>query len=231
MGASTNRAGYGPDCTPDSGVSESMDNDDMSPTRPGRRSTLPNLYAESFQNPVGVVPGLLSFAPTDSEEGSNPSVGVTGHEENSSSVRKRATATAEAPVISSPSRTSSLHVSPTGRVQAPVGRVGGGGAAKGGGGAAVGAAPKRKKSLPDIAAIAPKAKVMSREEVAALSSMRREELRRRDDESERLRANPLLYLLNPDVKVRYKFTNLVASRVLSEADDVESKWCSIMLYI
>ncbi|XP_012346863.1 uncharacterized protein LOC100866746 isoform X3 [Apis florea] len=61
---------------------------------------------------------------------------------------------------------------------------------------------QRKKSLPDVAqpiqltATAP----LSREEVSVLSSMRREEIRRQIDESERLRANPLLYLVSPQVK-------------------------------
>lgn len=42
---------------------------------------------------------------------------------------------------------------------------------------------------------------MSREEVSALGSARREEVRRMLDESEKLRANPLLYLVSPQVKV------------------------------
>ncbi|KAI4481944.1 hypothetical protein M0804_008963 [Polistes exclamans] len=63
---------------------------------------------------------------------------------------------------------------------------------------------QRKKSLPDVAqgiqltATAP----LSREEVSVLSSMRREEIRRQIDERERLRANPFLYLVSPQVKVR-----------------------------
>lgn len=61
---------------------------------------------------------------------------------------------------------------------------------------------QRKKSLPDVQAIAPKhPDAMSREEVSMLGSARREELRRMADESERLRANPLLYLVSPQVKV------------------------------
>lgn len=68
---------------------------------------------------------------------------------------------------------------------------------------AVAVSLQRKKSLPDVAqpiqltATAP----LSREEVSVLSSMRREEIRRQIDESERLRANPLLYLVSPQVKV------------------------------
>lgn len=42
---------------------------------------------------------------------------------------------------------------------------------------------------------------MSREEVSALGSARREEVRRQIENSERLKANPLLYLVSPQVKV------------------------------
>ena len=42
---------------------------------------------------------------------------------------------------------------------------------------------------------------MSREEVSALGSARREEVRRQYENSERLKANPLLYLVSPQVKV------------------------------
>ncbi|OAD58601.1 hypothetical protein WN48_10687 [Eufriesea mexicana] len=76
---------------------------------------------------------------------------------------------------------------------------------------------QRKKSLPDVAqpiqltATAP----LSREEVSVLSSMRREEIRRQIDESERLRANPLLYLVSPQVKVR-----LVLSAAAGDAGGV-----------
>ena len=45
---------------------------------------------------------------------------------------------------------------------------------------------------------------MSREEVSALGSARREEIRRQINESERLRANPFLYLVSPQVKVNIK---------------------------
>lgn len=46
---------------------------------------------------------------------------------------------------------------------------------------------------------------MSREEVSALGSARREEVRRQIENTERLRANPLLYLVSPQVKVRNIF--------------------------
>lgn len=44
---------------------------------------------------------------------------------------------------------------------------------------------------------------MSREEVSMLGSARREEVRRQIENSEKLKANPLLYLVSPQVKVRY----------------------------
>lgn len=62
---------------------------------------------------------------------------------------------------------------------------------------------QRKKSLPDVAAAPNEA--MSREEVSVLSSARREEIRRLQEENERLRANPLLYLVSPHVKVTHPF--------------------------
>ncbi|XP_031850272.1 uncharacterized protein LOC116435151 [Nomia melanderi] len=77
--------------------------------------------------------------------------------------------------------------------------------------AAAAASLQRKKSLPDVAqpiqltATAP----LSREEVSILSSMRREEIRRQIDESERLRANPLLYLVSPQVKDWFSRQQLV----------------------
>ncbi|CAH1396808.1 unnamed protein product [Nezara viridula] len=60
---------------------------------------------------------------------------------------------------------------------------------------------QRKKSLPDVQGYPKVSEAMSREEVSVLSSARREELRRMQEESEKLRANPLLYLVSPHVKV------------------------------
>ncbi|XP_046622214.1 junctophilin-1 isoform X1 [Neodiprion virginianus] len=117
-----------------------------------------------------------------------------------------------------PKRTESLYVSPArgGSISA----IGGGGAGGGGGGGG-GGGPKampvtamplqRKKSLPDVAqpiqltASSP----LSREEVSVLSSARREEIRRQIDEGERLRANPLLYLVSPQVKDWFSRQQLV----------------------
>lgn len=61
---------------------------------------------------------------------------------------------------------------------------------------------QRKKSLPDVQGLPRAVEPMSREEASVLSSARREELRRMTEEAEKLRANPLLYLVSPNVKVR-----------------------------
>ncbi|XP_025196303.1 uncharacterized protein LOC112595360 isoform X2 [Melanaphis sacchari] len=59
---------------------------------------------------------------------------------------------------------------------------------------------QRKKSLPDVQ-VPPNAPAsITREEVSVLSSARREEMRRLEEENERLRANPLLYLVSPHMK-------------------------------
>ncbi|XP_018334743.1 uncharacterized protein LOC108743660 [Agrilus planipennis] len=60
---------------------------------------------------------------------------------------------------------------------------------------------QRKKSLPDVQTLPKATEPMSREEVSYLGSMRREEVRRMNEEREKLRANPLLYLVSPQVKV------------------------------
>lgn len=62
---------------------------------------------------------------------------------------------------------------------------------------------QRKKSLPDVQQALPVKDSMSREEVSALGSARREEIRRQIENTERLRANPLLYLVSPQVKVMF----------------------------
>ena len=66
---------------------------------------------------------------------------------------------------------------------------------------------QRKKSLPDVqnlvvaASEAAGSKQMTREEISVLSASRREAVRRQMDEIERYKANPLLYFLNPRLKV------------------------------
>lgn len=60
----------------------------------------------------------------------------------------------------------------------------------------------RKKSMPHVQDLPISAEQMSREEVSAMGSARREEVRRQFENSERLKANPLLYLVSPQVKVR-----------------------------
>lgn len=63
---------------------------------------------------------------------------------------------------------------------------------------------QRKKSMPDFQALPNASTGMSREEVSVLSSAQREQVRRGEEEKERLRANPLLYLVSPHVKVSTK---------------------------
>lgn len=63
----------------------------------------------------------------------------------------------------------------------------------------------RKKSLPDVQELPRATYPMPREEVSALGSARREEVRRQIELNERLKANPLLYLVSPQVKVRFDF--------------------------
>ena len=71
----------------------------------------------------------------------------------------------------------------------------------GGGGGGSGVTVKRKKSLPDSVTLPKAVTGMCREEIAALGSARRQEVRRQQDEAEKYRANPFLYLLNPNIKV------------------------------
>ncbi|XP_013188868.1 uncharacterized protein LOC106133551 isoform X3 [Amyelois transitella] len=68
---------------------------------------------------------------------------------------------------------------------------------------------QRKKSLPDVAGMPRANDAMSREEVSALGSARREEVRRMHEETEKLRANPLLYLVSPQVKDWFSRQQLV----------------------
>lgn len=68
---------------------------------------------------------------------------------------------------------------------------------------------QRKKSLPDFQGLPKATGPMSREEVSVLSSARREEVRRQAEEAERLRANPLLYLVSPHVKDWFSRQQLV----------------------
>jgi junctophilin len=65
---------------------------------------------------------------------------------------------------------------------------------------------QRKKSLPEVQVLPKATEAMSREEVSLLSSARREEVRRMQEENDRLRQNPLLYLFSPHVKVRLILT-------------------------
>ncbi|XP_037034029.1 uncharacterized protein LOC119072829 isoform X4 [Bradysia coprophila] len=67
----------------------------------------------------------------------------------------------------------------------------------------------RKKSLPHVQELPKATDPMSREEVSALGSARREEVRRQIENSERLKANPLLYLVSPPVKDWFSRQQLV----------------------
>lgn len=60
---------------------------------------------------------------------------------------------------------------------------------------------QRKKSLPGFEELPRATEAMSREEVSALGSARREAVRRQVEMNEKLKANPLLYLVSPQVKV------------------------------
>ncbi|XP_053691666.1 junctophilin-1 [Sabethes cyaneus] len=131
------------------------------------------------------------------------------------------------PSLSQPKRTESLYLSkPSGLQSEPKGSIGVGIAMSKGGRSAGGAgngngmsrAPKsvpvnvtlqRKKSLPDVQQLPFATSTMSREEVSMLGSARREEVRRQIDESERLKANPLLYLVSPKVKDWFSRQQLV----------------------
>uniref|UniRef100_A0A182XWH0 Junctophilin n=1 Tax=Anopheles stephensi TaxID=30069 RepID=A0A182XWH0_ANOST len=98
-------------------------------------------------------------------------------------------------------------------------RGGGGGGGGGGNGMAafsrepksipVNATLQRKKSLPDVQQLPFSTGAMSREEVSILGSARREEVRRLRDEQERLRVNPLLYLVSPQVRDWFSRQQLV----------------------
>ncbi|XP_050426900.1 junctophilin-1-like isoform X2 [Adelges cooleyi] len=90
--------------------------------------------------------------------------------------------------IGQPKRTESLYVNPNARKDPRLRET------------PTQTALQRKKSLPDVQAPANAPASITREEVSVLSSARREEIRRMEEENERLRANPLLYLVSPHMK-------------------------------
>lgn len=170
--AQKSRNPYGTDWTPDSGVSDGMDTDE-SPTRSNRRCTLPNLYAAEM---------LASGGDSDNDV---------------SNVRCRTGGATPIPIevpCLSPQRTASVHVN------SPTKKSGGTTGARAATPVVAGP-PKRKKSLPDIQQLPKSIGGMSREEVSVLSSARREEVRKQQEDAERYRANPLLYIFSPNVKV------------------------------
>ncbi|XP_028037343.1 junctophilin-1 isoform X2 [Bombyx mandarina] len=130
------------------------------------------------------------------------------HAFEDSLLRKRTLGQEISPSPYQPKRTESLYVAPNPTPPPPIQR-----AAGGGGGRKMLSTPQtlqRKKSLPDVASMPRAAETgMSREEVSALGSARREEVRRMHEESEKLRANPLLYLVSPQVKDWFSRQQLV----------------------
>uniref|UniRef100_A0A034WPL0 uncharacterized protein LOC105234244 n=1 Tax=Bactrocera dorsalis TaxID=27457 RepID=A0A034WPL0_BACDO len=68
---------------------------------------------------------------------------------------------------------------------------------------------QRKKSLPDFQDLPRATEAMTREEVSALGSARREAVRRQIEINERLKANPLLYIFSPQVKDWFSRQQLV----------------------
>uniref|UniRef100_A0A2H1V171 SFRICE_017317 n=1 Tax=Spodoptera frugiperda TaxID=7108 RepID=A0A2H1V171_SPOFR len=126
-------------------------------------------------------------------------------------LRKRTLGQEISPSPYQPKRTESLYVAQVPEPPPPAPMRGGGG---GGGGRKMLSTPQtlqRKKSLPDVAGMPrmPDGGGMSREEVSALGSARREEVRRMHEETEKLRANPLLYLVSPQVKDWFSRQQLV----------------------
>jgi len=68
-------------------------------------------------------------------------------------------------------------------------------------------AMQRKKSLPDVATLPvvtqkQGSQAMTREEISVLSSARRDEIRRQLEMADRYRANPLLYMFDPQIRVQ-----------------------------
>ncbi|XP_031763622.2 junctophilin-2 isoform X3 [Galleria mellonella] len=124
-------------------------------------------------------------------------------------LRKRTLGQEISPSPYQPKRTESLYVTQNPAPPPPAPMAGGGG-----GGRKMLSTPQalqRKKSLPDVAGM-PRSidgTGMSREEVSALGSARREEVRRMHEETEKLRANPLLYLVSPQVKDWFSRQQLV----------------------
>jgi len=100
-----------------------------------------------------------------------------------------------------PKRTESLYMKPVDNQQATYKVLGG-------------SAMQRKKSLPDVAALPNVAvkqgtQVMTREEISVLSSARREQIRRDLEEAEKYRANPILYIFNPQIRAWFSRQQLM----------------------
>ena len=88
---------------------------------------------------------------------------------------------------------------------------------------------QRKKSLPDVQNLvvvtnSQGSKQMTREEISVLSASRRETMRRQIEEIERYKANPLLYILNP--RLRVSFIKLSAKNIVVQMHLVHFKLLS-----
>ena len=59
---------------------------------------------------------------------------------------------------------------------------------------------------------------MPREEISVLSSARREEIRRQLDEAERYRANPVLYIFNPHIRVSIMIMLLLMMMMIQQEE-------------
>ncbi|KAI8115097.1 Junctophilin-1 [Lucilia cuprina] len=106
-----------------------------------------------------------------------------------------------------PKRTESLYM-PV-KPASPMAAAGGGGGNKKLKSVPINVTLQRKKSLPDFQELPRATEAMSREEVSALGSARREAVRRQIEMNEKLKANPLLYLVSPQVKDWFSRQQLV----------------------
>uniref|UniRef100_T1P808 Junctophilin-1 n=1 Tax=Musca domestica TaxID=7370 RepID=T1P808_MUSDO len=111
------------------------------------------------------------------------------------------------PSPSQPKRTESLYM--PAKPASPLAAAGGGNGGKKMKSVPINVTLQRKKSLPDFQELPRATEAMSREEVSALGSARREAVRRQIEMNEKLKANPLLYLVSPQVKDWFSRQQLV----------------------
>uniref|UniRef100_A0A6A7G8V5 Junctophilin-1-like n=3 Tax=Hirondellea gigas TaxID=1518452 RepID=A0A6A7G8V5_9CRUS len=188
-----------PDCTPDSGVFE----DDLVP------STVIPGNSRRPSRPASVISG--EGAPLTGNGMVGGSFNVPYHipanqKEAESLLRQRACGQfipqppPSSIVGGTVKRTESLYINPVIRQQAQQQQVKQ---------AIPASALKRKKSLPEDKPMPSSTPIMSREQASVLSSAQRETFRRQNDDAERYRANPLLYLTSPTVQDWFSRQRLV----------------------